>query len=276
MSDPVPEQSPAPRGTGPPGRSPACWSRTSPGCWPARTATMLLADLGADVIKVESPGGDDTRQWVPPVTADGRSTYFMAINRNKRSVALDLKDPARPRPGPGTGPPRRRLRAELQAGRAGPVRPGLRVGAGRQPGHHLRLDQRVRLRWRQGPAGLRPHGPGHVRAHELDGGSVRAAVQSGYFGFRRDRGPAHRDRDPGRAGAPVRDRRGPACRGEPAGLGPVRHGQPDQRVGGRRGRAVPDGQRAPQPVPLRAAAHRGRRADRDGGQRRPVRAGSAR
>jgi crotonobetainyl-CoA:carnitine CoA-transferase CaiB-like acyl-CoA transferase len=56
--------------------------------------TMLLADLGADVIKVESPGGDDTRRWMPPVTSDGVSTYFMAINRNKRSVALDLGQPA--------------------------------------------------------------------------------------------------------------------------------------------------------------------------------------
>src|ERR1700760_3323068 len=54
--------------------------------------TMLLADLGADVIKVESPGGDDTRSWVPPVAGDGVSTYYLAINRNKRSVALDLKD----------------------------------------------------------------------------------------------------------------------------------------------------------------------------------------
>jgi crotonobetainyl-CoA:carnitine CoA-transferase CaiB-like acyl-CoA transferase len=53
--------------------------------------TMLLGDLGADVIKVESPAGDDTRSWMPPVTEDGVSTYFLAINRNKRSVALDLR-----------------------------------------------------------------------------------------------------------------------------------------------------------------------------------------
>ncbi len=56
--------------------------------------TMLLADLGADVIKVESPQGDDTRRWMPPVTKEGVSTYYMSINRNKRSVALDLRDEA--------------------------------------------------------------------------------------------------------------------------------------------------------------------------------------
>ncbi len=55
-------------------------------------ATMLLADLGADVVKVESPAGDDTRTWSPPLR-DGVSTYYLGVNRNKRSVALDLKDP---------------------------------------------------------------------------------------------------------------------------------------------------------------------------------------
>jgi len=54
-------------------------------------ATMLLADLGADVVKVESPAGDDTRGWVPP-TRDDVGTYYLAINRNKRSIALDLRD----------------------------------------------------------------------------------------------------------------------------------------------------------------------------------------
>ncbi len=57
-------------------------------------ATMLLGDLGADVVKVEHPTGDDTRAWGPPWTPDGGSTYFAAVNRNKRSLTLDLRDPA--------------------------------------------------------------------------------------------------------------------------------------------------------------------------------------
>jgi crotonobetainyl-CoA:carnitine CoA-transferase CaiB-like acyl-CoA transferase len=55
--------------------------------------TMILGDLGATVIKVESPGGDDTRGWIPP-ERDGVSTYFLGVNRNKRSVTLDLNDEA--------------------------------------------------------------------------------------------------------------------------------------------------------------------------------------
>ncbi|GAB85444.1 CaiB/BaiF CoA transferase family protein [Gordonia rubripertincta] len=56
-------------------------------------ATMLLADLGAEVVKVERPGvGDDTRSWGPPWVG-GQSSYFLSVNRNKRSVAIDLADP---------------------------------------------------------------------------------------------------------------------------------------------------------------------------------------
>ncbi|MFI7125003.1 CaiB/BaiF CoA transferase family protein [Nonomuraea sp. NPDC050153] len=55
-------------------------------------ATMLLADLGAEVVKVERPGaGDDTRAWGPPYAPDGEATYFLGVNRNKRSIALDLR-----------------------------------------------------------------------------------------------------------------------------------------------------------------------------------------
>jgi crotonobetainyl-CoA:carnitine CoA-transferase CaiB-like acyl-CoA transferase len=56
-------------------------------------ATMLMADMGADVIKVEGPRGDDTRTWMPPVR-DGVSTYYLGINRGKRSIALDLREDA--------------------------------------------------------------------------------------------------------------------------------------------------------------------------------------
>ena len=60
-------------------------------------ATMLLADLGADVIKVEPPGGDETRGWGPPWwgdPVDRRSAYFAAVNRDKRSIVVDLRTDA--------------------------------------------------------------------------------------------------------------------------------------------------------------------------------------
>jgi len=59
-------------------------------------ATMMLADLGADVLKIEHPErGDDTRHWGPPFAGGeaGESAYFLSVNRNKRSAGVDLKDP---------------------------------------------------------------------------------------------------------------------------------------------------------------------------------------
>ena len=56
--------------------------------------SMILGDMGAEVIKIEEPGkGDDTRSWPPFVS--GEATYFMSVNRNKKSVTLNLK-PRRP------------------------------------------------------------------------------------------------------------------------------------------------------------------------------------
>ena len=67
-------------------------------------AAMLLGDLGADVVKVERPdGGDDTRAWGPPWRGDD-ATYYLGLNRNKRSLALDLGRPRRRR---ARAPPRR-------------------------------------------------------------------------------------------------------------------------------------------------------------------------
>src|SRR5581483_11581731 len=56
-------------------------------------AAMTLGDMGADIIKIEQPGeGDETRAWGPPF-AGGESAYFLSINRNKRSITLNLKHP---------------------------------------------------------------------------------------------------------------------------------------------------------------------------------------
>ena len=89
-TDPVPDA--APRSGPLAGLLVADFSRILAGPY----ATMLLADMGAEVVKVEGRGGDDTRTWQPPVRSVGEqavSTYYLGVNRGKRSVALDLKDP---------------------------------------------------------------------------------------------------------------------------------------------------------------------------------------
>lgn len=64
-------------------------ARVLAGPWIGQT----LADLGADVVKVESPEGDETRGWGPPFAPDGAAAYFHAANRNKRGIALDFREP---------------------------------------------------------------------------------------------------------------------------------------------------------------------------------------
>lgn len=62
--------------------------------FPGPYCSLLLADLGADVVRVEGGGGGDFIRWLPPLLADGQSARFHALNRGKRSVGLDLKDDA--------------------------------------------------------------------------------------------------------------------------------------------------------------------------------------
>ena len=104
---------------------------------------MVLADLGARVIKVEHPGkGDDTRHWGPPFIGK-ESAYFLSINRNKESVTLDFK-PAEGASARALDREGRRVRREL-SGRARSSAPGLagtRASAISAPG--LRVDLRLR------------------------------------------------------------------------------------------------------------------------------------
>ena len=215
-------------------------------------ATMLLADLGADVVKVEAPVGDDTRAWMPPVR-DGVSTYYLAINRNKRSVVLDLKDDVDVV-----------LAGEL-AGRADVMIENFRPGG---------LD-RFGLGYDDVAAG----NPGVVYASisgfgtteqgrvlpgydlivqamsglmSLTGAPETEPFRSGISVFDVMAGMHARYRHPRRTQRAPRVGAWPARRGQPALLRAVGDGQPDQRIRRRRRRAAPDGQHPSEPLPLRA------------------------
>ena len=133
-----------------------------------------LADLGAEVVKVERPGtGDDTRSWGPPFAADAHgepttdSPISYSANRGKKSVVIDMAEPARPGGDPRDGADIRRADRELQGRSAGEVRSRLRrAGA----------DQSAGLSTARSPASVRPaptrprrlrlHGAGARRSHE--------------------------------------------------------------------------------------------------------------
>jgi crotonobetainyl-CoA:carnitine CoA-transferase CaiB-like acyl-CoA transferase len=129
--------------------------------------TMMLGDLGADVIKIEVPGrGDDTRAWGLPFTDSGESAYFLSANRNKRSLTLNLKSRDR-----------LNILEQLTSKRNARVgnfrlgilerRRGLRYAPGNPPVDDLPHAHRLWLRWPQEqPDGLQIHGPSQGRVHE--------------------------------------------------------------------------------------------------------------
>ena len=197
-------------------------------------ASMLLADLGAEVVKVESPSGDDTRTWMPPVR-DGVSTYYLGINRNKRSIALDLRDERDAE-----------LARELAA-RADILLENFRTGGLARFG----LDYDTVAATNPGViyASITGFGtgggaslPGYdliVQAiaglMSLTGAGRRPAVPGRHLGLRRDVRDARADRGAGRAALPRVHRARAARRGQPDVLGAVRVGQPLLRLWSRPG-----------------------------------------
>ena len=129
--------------------------------------TMILADLGAEVVKVEPPWGDETRGWGPPFV-EGESAYFLAVNRGKRSVALDLKRPE------GQEAVRRlaqKAEVEYVGVRCG-IMDQMAASLG-QPGQALFLDTRT-LAYENLPL------PPGVRVAVLDLGLGRRLAEAGY------------------------------------------------------------------------------------------------
>ena len=230
----------------------------------------MLGDLGARVIKVESPGsGDDTRGWGPPFVGEPdarQSTYFLCTNRNKESIALDLKDESDKDVLLGLVDRADVLVENFRTGVLERLGLGHRGADAAQPAPRRPLDHRLRPRRPRGrPRRLRPDRPGRGRPDVADRlRSRRPAARR-----RTDRGPAVRDvrrlRRDGRAPRAARDRQGHRRADVAAGLrgrGARLPGHPLDR--GRRGRPragqPPPVHRALRPVPLprRCGADRAR------------------
>ena len=231
-------------------------------------ATMMLGDFGAEVIKIERPGvGDDTRAWGPPFDSDGEATYFNSVNRNKRSVVLDLTDPADVR-GPASWSRRRRhRRGELPARHHGAARARLRRPAGHPARRDLLLHHRIRP---GGGAAL----PGYDLLVQAVGGLMSVTGpepgepdQSRRRARRRARRAARVERHPGRAAH--RDRTGEGQRVETNLLSALLSSMVNQASGYLGAGVVPGimGNRHPSIAPYEVfqtadRPHRGRRRQR--------------
>ena len=156
-------------------RWPGCWSPTSPGSWPGPTPRCCSPTSAprwsrSRARPATTPGPGSRRC----ATASRRTTS--GVNRNKRSIALDLKDPDDVGRAQELAAARRRADRELQARRPGPVRPRLRDRRRGQPRRRLRLDQRLRQRPEgRRAARLRPDRAGDLRADEPDRRPRRAS-----------------------------------------------------------------------------------------------------
>ena len=190
----------------PAARSPASASSTCSTVLAGPYCTMLLADLGADVVKVEPPEGDATRGWGPPWVGDeaaGTRTaaYFLAVNRNKRSIRLDLRTGRRPRGPPPAPRRRRRPRRELPVGRLRAA--GLRRRRARASSTRRSSTSRSAATGRTGPT---PTEPGYDFVIQAAGGLMSI---TGDAGRRRRPADQGRRRDQRRRDRAVRGDRRP-------------------------------------------------------------------
>ena len=143
-------------------------------------ATMILGDLGADVIKVEDVWhGDDTRRWGPPFQGDD-AAYFLSINRNKRGLSVNLKTPEGRQIVQRLAGSSDILMENFRPGTAARLGLGYEELSGQNPGADLRLDQRLRAdRAERRAAGLRRGRAGRVRDDERHRRGGGEPVRSG-------------------------------------------------------------------------------------------------
>ena len=174
--------------------------------------TMMLGDMGADVIKIEPPTGDDTRRWGPPFAGDD-AAYFLGVNRNKRSLTLEYGGAGRPEDSRRPDREGRRADRQFPHRHAGEV--GLHGRMVRRPraAADPLLDHRLRHQRPAGaPARLRLHPAGRIRPDE----HLRRARRRPDQVRRRDRRRLHRhagvERHPGGDQFPSSHRQGPEGR----------------------------------------------------------------
>ena len=179
-------------------------------------ASMILADLGADVIKIEDVAtGDDTRHWGPPFHG-ADAAYYHSVNRNKRSLAVDLKAEDGLALVQRLAGLRRRRPGELPARHRRTARARVCRVERREPAAGLRVGERSRAhRPAQPERGVRRDRPGDERGHERDRGAGRRAGAVRRGRRRPQRRPVGDDRGARGAAVTGADRAGPARRRRP-------------------------------------------------------------